>query len=156
VTTTLNVVPTADTPVAYERKLATAIEIDLNVRVRGNETFARFEEAEGDLAVGERVQVYESESGLVGEGRVTEIDPVAGLVYLSVDWPSLHPGLPERHSTPNDQYEFWVGHTHGLLHYGPSVGIYFDASILPIQFWLDRRHSMHTIYSDLSVPDPDL
>lgn len=78
----------------------TRIEIDLNVRVRGNGTRAGFEDVEGPMAVGMKVQVYESESGLGGTGRVTEIDPAKELVVLSVDWASLRevpaaPGGPE-------------------------------------------------------------
>lgn len=67
----------------------TRIVIDPNVRVRGNGTYAGFEDVDGPIAVGEDVQVYEHESGLVGKGRVTEIDRERELVYLSVDWPSL-------------------------------------------------------------------
>jgi hypothetical protein len=74
--------------------MLTMIEIDLNVRVRGNGTYAGFEDVTGSLSVGEQVEVFESESSLVGVGRVTEIDPVRQLVYLSVDWASLRPGVP--------------------------------------------------------------
>jgi hypothetical protein len=60
----------------------TRVAIDLNVRVRGNGTYAGFEDVDGPLAVGEDVEVYEAESGLAGEGRVTEIDSDRELVYL--------------------------------------------------------------------------
>jgi hypothetical protein len=69
--------------------VTTRIEIDLNVRVRGNGTYAGFEDVVGPLAVGDEVEVYESESGLLGKGRVAEIDTVGELVYLSVDWATL-------------------------------------------------------------------
>jgi hypothetical protein len=67
------------------------IEIDLNMRVkeRGNDTFVGFEDLSRPVILGEIVEVYESESGVAGEGRVTEIDEGRRLVYLSVDWPSL-------------------------------------------------------------------
>jgi hypothetical protein len=48
-----------------------------------------FEDLSGPVAVGEIVEVYESESGVAGEGRVTEIDGERELVYLSVEWSSL-------------------------------------------------------------------
>jgi hypothetical protein len=70
----------------------TRVQIDLNVRVRGNQTFASLADVDGALGVGEPVKVYEAESELVGAGHVTEIDPDKGLVYLSVDWRSLRPG----------------------------------------------------------------
>ena len=67
----------------------TRVEIDLNVRVRGNGTYAGFEDVQGPLAVGMDVEVYESESGLTGPGRVTEIDAAKELVFLSVEWGAL-------------------------------------------------------------------
>ena len=65
------------------------IAIDLNIRVRGNGTYAGFEDVTGPIAVGDQVEVFETESSLVGRGRVTEIDGERELVYLSVDWSSL-------------------------------------------------------------------
>ena len=73
----------------YVQQRRTRVEIDLNVRVRGNDTFVDFEDVSGPIAVGESVEVYESESGVSGEGKVTEIDGDRELVYLSVDWSSL-------------------------------------------------------------------
>src|SRR5437016_2086023 len=77
----------ASTQLVQQRR--TRVEIDLNVRVRGNDTFVSFEDVSGPIAVGESVEVYESESGVSGEGKVTEIDGDRELVYLSVDWSSL-------------------------------------------------------------------
>lgn len=74
----------------------TRIAIDPNVRVRGNGTYASFDDVTGAIAVNEPVQVYEPESGLTGEGRVTDIDPERELVYLSVDWASLKEETPQR------------------------------------------------------------
>jgi len=72
------------------------IEIDLNVRVRGHLTYSGFEDVvgpatEGDLpvAVGETVEVFESESGLAGTATVTEVDATARLIYLEVAWADL-------------------------------------------------------------------
>lgn len=67
----------------------TRVEIDPNVRVRGQLTYAGLEDVRGPLAVGQTVEVYESESDLVGEGRVVEIDLATRLVYLGVDWGAL-------------------------------------------------------------------
>jgi hypothetical protein len=77
------------TGMGYVKQQRTRVEIDLNVRVRGNDTFVGFEDLSGPVAVGELVEVYESESGVAGEGRITEIDGDRELVYLSVDWTSL-------------------------------------------------------------------
>jgi hypothetical protein len=69
----------------------TRVEIDLNVRVRGNLTYAGFEDADGPVAVGQPVEVFESESGLAGRGTVSEIDWDARLIYLRVAWAQLQP-----------------------------------------------------------------
>jgi hypothetical protein len=93
----------------YVQQSRTRIEIDLNVRVRGNDTFVGFEDLTGPVAVGEIVEVYESESGVTGEGRVTEIDGDRELVYLSVDWSSLaeeHMPTYEEASTVTTQLLF--------------------------------------------------
>lgn len=68
----------------------TRVEIDLNVRVRGNWTFSGMEDADGPVAVGDVVEAYEAESGLVGPGRVEDVDEARHLIYLSVDWDALH------------------------------------------------------------------
>jgi hypothetical protein len=73
----------------YVQRPRTRVEIDLNVRVRGNDTFVGFEDVSGPIGVDEDVEVYESESGVVGDGKITEIDGERELVYLSVDWSSL-------------------------------------------------------------------
>lgn len=67
----------------------TRVEIDLNVRVRGNWTFTGLEDADGPVEVGDIVQVFEPESGLEGHGRVEEVDEARQLIYLSVDWASV-------------------------------------------------------------------
>jgi hypothetical protein len=69
--------------------MATRVSIDLNVRVRGRQTYAGYEDADGPLVVGENVEVYEAESGLVGQGRVVEVDEEKRLVFLAVDWGTL-------------------------------------------------------------------
>lgn len=67
----------------------TRVTIDPNIRVCGNSTYAGFEDVDGPIAVGEAVEVYEAESGLTGQGSVTEIDADRQLIYLSVNWSSL-------------------------------------------------------------------
>ncbi|GHE41985.1 hypothetical protein GCM10017673_50230 [Streptosporangium violaceochromogenes] len=71
--------------------MKTRIAIDPNIRVRGNGTYAGFEDADGPLAVGDIVEVFEPESGLAGQGNVADVDNERGLAYLSVEWASLRP-----------------------------------------------------------------
>jgi hypothetical protein len=78
----------------------TRVTIDPNIRVRGNGTYAGFEDVTGPIAVGEAVEVYEPESGLTGEGSVTEIDADRQLIYLSVNWPSLTEEAEHQTPTP--------------------------------------------------------
>lgn len=89
----------------------TRVEIDLNVRVRGNGTFVGFDDVSGPVAVGESVEVYESESGVAGDGRVTEIDGDRELIFLSVDWASLKEeaassGGESRQAGTGDEWSF--------------------------------------------------
>lgn len=65
------------------------VEIDLNVRVRGDQTYAGLENVQGEISVGDLVWVHESESQVIGSAQVVEIDPARELVFLSVDWASL-------------------------------------------------------------------
>jgi hypothetical protein len=76
------------------------VAIDLNVRVRSDETYAGFEDVDGGLAPGDLVEVYERETGLRGSARVTKVDNKRQLVFLAVDWPSLR----ERPAEPD-----WLG-----------------------------------------------
>jgi hypothetical protein len=69
----------------------TRIEIDPNVRVRGQLTFAGLEDVYGPLRLGQTVEVFEPEGDIVGEGRVVEIDIARQLVILGVNWASLRP-----------------------------------------------------------------
>lgn len=69
--------------------MTVTVDIDLNVRVRNGETYTGLEDVDGPVETGQTVRVREPESGLIGAGRITEIDPDAGLVYLTVDWGSL-------------------------------------------------------------------
>lgn len=69
----------------------TRIEIDLNVRVRGNLTYSGYEHADGPLSEGEPVTVYEPDSGLAGSGCIVELDDDSRIVYIAVDWTSLQP-----------------------------------------------------------------
>lgn len=64
-------------------------EIDPNVRVKHNWTFTDFEDVYGVPAVGDKVMVFERESGLIGRGRVREVDTAKRLVYISVNWSKL-------------------------------------------------------------------
>ncbi|SDR76376.1 hypothetical protein SAMN04488570_0305 [Nocardioides scoriae] len=65
------------------------VTIDLNVRVRGNQTFTGLEDVQGPIYVGGTVRVIEPESGVAGYAVVTEIDTDSELVYLAVEWATL-------------------------------------------------------------------
>jgi hypothetical protein len=67
----------------------TRVEIDPNVRVRGNQTFSGLENVYGPIAIGQAVQVFESEADVVGDAWVTDIDTKKNHVYLRVMWSSL-------------------------------------------------------------------
>jgi len=75
----------------------TRIAIDLNVRVRGQQTYAGFEDVlDGDHPhPGDFVEVFERESGVFGKAQVTDIDSDRELIYLAVDWAHLaEPTVP--------------------------------------------------------------
>ena len=80
---------------------AARIEIDPNVRIGKNLTYAGFEDITGarpsDLPRGTEVAVFESESGLHGTAEVAGRDIWRHLIYLKVDWRSLRlpPDTPE-------------------------------------------------------------
>jgi len=65
------------------------VMIDLNVRVRGTQTFVGFEDVTGAISVGHLVEVVEPESDVRGPAVVTEIDVDRRLVYLAVEWANL-------------------------------------------------------------------
>lgn len=66
------------------------IEIDPNLRVRGNQTIAGFEDIyDGQPIVGERCAVFEREAALLGHGWITAIDDAESLIYIDVVWSSL-------------------------------------------------------------------
>jgi hypothetical protein len=83
----------------------TRVRIDLNVRVRGNQSFTRLANADGPLAEGQAVEVYESESEIFGPATVTEIDRTKGLVYLAVEWAKLREAV----ITPDAMKNFMAG-----------------------------------------------
>lgn len=67
----------------------TRVEIDPNVRCRGNQTCTGLEDCHGPIAIGNEVTVYESEAGIEGWGRITDIDYDKRLVWLRVNWAGL-------------------------------------------------------------------
>lgn len=67
----------------------TRVEIDPNVRCRGNQTRTGLEDCHGPIAVGDVVTVYESEARIEGTGRIADIDYDKQLVWLEVDWAGL-------------------------------------------------------------------
>ncbi len=66
------------------------IEIDLNVRVRNDETFSAFRHIHGVVpSEGDVVVVIEPECGLGGSAVVTKVDHAKGIIYLAVEWANL-------------------------------------------------------------------
>jgi hypothetical protein len=67
------------------------IEIDPNIRTNVSWTFVGFEDVhnEEELKPGDEVEVFESESGLHGPGKIEHIDFEAELVYIRVNWNRL-------------------------------------------------------------------
>lgn len=80
--------------------MSARVAIDLNVRVRGNDTYAGLEDVEGQISLGAAVEVYEPETGVIGQGRVNEIDLRRRLVYLSVEWNSIREPEPQPEEAP--------------------------------------------------------
>lgn len=74
--------------------MTTRVAIDLNVRVRGNQTYAGFEDVTGVVTPGGYVEVYEPETGVTGPAEVVEVDHEHQLVYLAVDWGKLRKRPP--------------------------------------------------------------
>lgn len=64
------------------------VRIDPNVRVRGQLTYAGFEDVEGNTIpnVGESVLAVEPESGIAAPAIVTERVDEPKLLYLGVAW----------------------------------------------------------------------
>lgn len=81
------------------------VEIDLNIRVRGNWTLADISDADEPVVAGQAVEVFEPESGVVGTGRIEEVDLKRRLLFLSVDWANLR----ESAITPEEMQDFVAG-----------------------------------------------
>lgn len=64
------------------------IEIDLNQRTSDNLVPAWREDADGDMAVGDTVTVFESEDNVCAPAVVRRVFPT-GRVHLQVYWPQL-------------------------------------------------------------------
>ncbi len=68
----------------------TRVEIDLNVRCGRWQTYSGFEDITGEFpAVGDVVEVFESESGIHGTGTVLELREETETVVLQVFWSDL-------------------------------------------------------------------
>ncbi len=65
------------------------IAIDLNVRVRGNQTFSSLDDADGPVSVGDKVLAVEVETGIMTDATVTYVSDEHRFVYLAVDWASF-------------------------------------------------------------------
>ncbi|MFD9950944.1 hypothetical protein ACFWYW_59310 [Nonomuraea sp. NPDC059023] len=69
------------------------VRIDPNVRVNGNQTIVEPADVTRpearDLVIGQRVMVWEAESGLHGYGTLADFDEDKQLFFVDVDWSSL-------------------------------------------------------------------
>lgn len=65
------------------------VAIDLNVRVRGNQTYSALHDADGLVSVGDKVLAVEPETGIMADATVTDVSEQFGFVYLKVDWNSF-------------------------------------------------------------------
>jgi len=65
------------------------IAVDLNVRVRGNQTYSSLDDANGMVAVGDKVLAVEVESGIMADATVTDVSEEHRFVFLDVDWSSF-------------------------------------------------------------------
>lgn len=68
------------------------VDIDLNVRVRGGQTFSGFEDVSPDasaLSVGDKVGLTCDNLPIIGEATVADLDHEKRLIYLSVPWGDL-------------------------------------------------------------------
>lgn len=65
----------------------TKVNIDLNIRVRGQLTYTGFEHIQGDLpSVGDSVLAVEPEDGIQAPAIVVDLDEKRHLIYLAVAW----------------------------------------------------------------------
>lgn len=75
------------------------VEVDLNVRVKGGQTFYGFEEvrpgmatrartwdASGPARVGDKVLAIQSDDAICADAQIVGLDRERHLVYLTVDW----------------------------------------------------------------------
>lgn len=63
-----------------------SLEIDPNVRVRGNQTFVGYEDCSDVPAEGEVVRVFQPDYRIETTATVSEVSRDSQLIYLRVDW----------------------------------------------------------------------
>jgi hypothetical protein len=96
------------------------VAVDLNIHVRGDQTYAGLGDVTGSPLAGDTVEVYEPSSGLAGDGVITEIDEDNGLVYLAVNQSSLAVIPSRRGLLPDVALRVavdlvWYDHPRGLV-----------------------------------------
>jgi hypothetical protein len=70
--------------------IQTRVEIDLNVRVRGGQTYSGLEDIYGEMpAVGDIVMVFQPDECVEAPATVEDIDLRKELIYMSVSWSDL-------------------------------------------------------------------
>jgi hypothetical protein len=93
-----------------DTRALTRVQIDLNVRSRGNKARVGYEDATGPLQPGQAVEVYESETNLTGTGTVSETDDDLRLAWIDLDWSKLRPASLQPATPARDEYEQATGH----------------------------------------------
>jgi len=79
--------------------MTTVVTIDVNARV-GDGTYVAFDQVVGPMSIGADAMVIEPMEGLMGDGRISEIDQAAKRVFVIVEWDSLK--VPPVDDSPDD------------------------------------------------------
>ena len=78
--------------------MTTVVTIDAGARV-GDGTYVAFDQVVGPVAIGADAMVIEPVNGLMGDGRISEIDQAGRRVFVIVEWDSLRE--PPQDDTPD-------------------------------------------------------
>ncbi len=78
--------------------MTTVVTIDANARV-GDGTYVAFDQVVGPMAIGADAMVIEPMEGLMGDGRISEIDQAGKRVFVIVEWDTLR--VPPQDDSPD-------------------------------------------------------
>jgi hypothetical protein len=80
--------------------MTTVVTIDASAR-EGDGTYVAFDQVVGPMAIGADAMVIEPMAGLMGDGRISEIDQAGKRVFVIVEWESLR--VPPQDDSPDDE-----------------------------------------------------